>query len=153
MSSTSTSLRDDIGGGGGGGPGVRPGGAAGFSTVSAYWETLCAQSESFTEQQRRVCVRFPATMAFVYMGAGHAIRECKRQFYWHRWNCSVEHSLLRGASAVGEANRPSIQARSFEPRGGVYGNRSFPRRRLPMIDFANILNQGTLPFTSFKIHS
>lgn len=142
MSSMATSLRDDVGGGGGG---ARSGGTAGFPSVSTYWQSLCSHSSTFTSQQRRVCVRFPASMAFVYMGAGHAIRECKRQFYWHRWNCSVEHSLLRAAVASGPAPRP--RGRSLGPADTQPANNaSLPRRRprFQRIDSANILNQGTL---------
>ena len=144
MSSAATSLRDDIGGGGGGG---RSGGAAGFTSVSSYWQALCQQqSSSFTAQQRRVCMRLPASVAFVYMGAGHAIRECKRQFFWHRWNCSVEQSLLRAAAGGAELSRPRarLPPRSMEPAGATRAdNTSVPQRRFPPINRGDVLNQGT----------
>lgn len=56
---------------------------------SSDTKAYCRAVKWLDKNQRKLCYHFPEMIEIIGKGVKHALKECRRQFSSHRWNCST----------------------------------------------------------------
>ena len=58
-------------------------------TEEGHPRIFCDNIPGLDKKQRKLCTKYPNVMLSLRDGVKTGVKECQRQFYDNRWNCSI----------------------------------------------------------------